>query len=266
MSIAHFVKHCCTNKPFNFRICFNFFSGFSNSFISSCGNSFSFKIVLTMLIWFIYSSCEHVCDFTVRKYPKPAVFFIFHTDIGVNGNYIEFRFILSKNSSCWICTLGYEIRYYKANSLERWYRIHHWIPMFFGKILLPIPFFRHPSCVRKGLESRLSRLQLWPISPNPGWACFSLKSGAKTSWWWCSVLWGIIFHQHMCGHFPMFPLLKSKIFPPPPFNMLFLSDSPFWDKSLTPPPSICCHMDMIFQAAVKYTVSESFSTYNSSNF
>ena len=138
MSIAHFVKHCCTNKPFNFRICFNFFSGFSNSFISSCGNSFSFKIVLTMLIWFIYSSCEHVCDFTVRKYPKPAVFFIFHTDIGVNGNYIEFRFILSKNSSCWICTLGYEIRYYKANSLERRYRIHHWIPMFFlGKSCFP---------------------------------------------------------------------------------------------------------------------------------
>ena len=156
-----------------------FFSGFSNSFISSCGNSFLFKIVLTMLIWFIYSSCEHVCDFTVRKYPKPAVFFIFHTDIGVNGNYIEFRFILSKNSSCWICTLGYEIRYYKANSLERRYRIHHWIPMFFGKILLPIPFFRHPSCVRKGLESRLSRLQLWPISPNPGWACFSLSLGPR---------------------------------------------------------------------------------------
>ena len=101
--------------------------------------------------------------------------------------------------------------------------------------------------------------------PQPRLGLFLPQSGAKTSWWWCSVLWGIIFHQHMCGHFPMFPLLMSKILPPP-LNMLFLSDSPFWDKSLFPPPSICCHMDMIFQAAVKYTVSESFSTYNSSNF
>ena len=144
-------------------------------------------------------------------------------------------------------------------------------------ILLPIPFFRHPSCVRKGLKSRL---QLRPIPPNPSLACFSMhlpESGTKTQL--MTVLsfmryhisstcvmsqpqlglfllgspcvWGqeadvgtqfceVSYFINICvGPFPMLPLLKSKILPPPPSIWCYFQSFPFLEiKILTPPPSL----------------------------
>jgi len=89
------------------------------------------------------------------------------------------------NSSRHNNIMAFEIRYYNANSLERRYRIHHWIPMFFGtpcrwKSCFPSLSSGTPPASGKVLSQDSQDCSRdVPISPNPGWACFSLSLGPR---------------------------------------------------------------------------------------